>query len=131
MFHIDGYSRVSSCDEYELRKAVARQPVAASVWSGSFKDYTGGIWIYKDMREETDIEKLPDTDHDVLIVGYGTDENGVDYWIVKNSWGPSWGMDGYMHILRDTKRKHFHGDFGIQMYPIYPTIDSDSELKRI
>lgn len=122
MFHIDGYSHVRCWDEFELRKAVARQPVVASVWSSSFKEYTGGIWIDEDLREETDIEKLPETDHEVLIVGYGTDEEGVDYWIVKNSWGPAWGMDGYMHIYRDTNRGHFHGYFGIQMDPIYPTI---------
>jgi len=56
-----------------------------------FLNYTAGI--FKDTTNNTDI------DHDISLVGYG-EENGVKYWLGRNSWGTYWGEKGFFRIAR-------------------------------
>lgn len=63
--------------------------------------------------------------HFVLIVGYGS-ENGVDYWIAKNSWGKDWGMDGYIRIQRNTG--DLLGVCGMNYFASYPTKENPETL---
>jgi C1A family cysteine protease len=59
-------------------------------------------------------------DHGVLLIGYGTDATLGDYWILKNSWGPSWGEKGFFRIQRTSKTGA--GICGLQKEPSYPTL---------
>jgi len=59
-------------------------------------------------------------DHGVLIVGYG-EEDSIKYWLVKNSWGASWGDAGYIKIAR-SESKNDAGICGIAMQPSFPII---------
>ena len=61
-----------------------------------------------------------ETDHGVLIVGYGT-EDGHDYWLVKNSWGADWGDNGYVKIGRSNSSNDF-GICGIASAAAFPMV---------
>ncbi|VFQ69392.1 unnamed protein product [Cuscuta campestris] len=108
---IDGYKDVPSNNEKQLLKAVASQPVSVGICGSerAFQLYSKGIF---------DGPCSTNLDHAVLIVGYGS-ENGVEYWIIKNSWGTSWGMKGYMHMQRNTGIPE--GMCGVNMLASYPT----------
>jgi len=59
-------------------------------------------------------------DHGVLIVGYG-EENGIKYWLVKNSWGTTWGEAGYVKIGRSESTNDI-GICGIAAQPSFPSV---------
>merc|ERR1712226_631005 len=93
-------------------EAVAQGPVSVAIEADqtAFTLYSGGVLT------KTCGDKL---DHGVLAVGYGTD-NGVDYWKVKNSWGPAWGEQGYLRIERGVQGP---GECGIKSQPTYPIVN--------
>ncbi|KDO63329.1 hypothetical protein CISIN_1g047793mg, partial [Citrus sinensis] len=109
---IKGYETVPANSEEALLKAVANQPVAVSIdASGSaFQFYSSGVFT-GDCGTELD--------HGVTAVGYGATANGTKYWLVKNSWGTSWGEEGYIRMKRDIDAKE--GLCGIAMDSSYPT----------
>nr|GLL18262.1 low-temperature-induced cysteine proteinase-like [Ipomoea trifida] len=88
---IDGYGYVLEDDEEELGWAVVRHGPISVALNGDAYDFQ----LY-----ESGIYSGPCG----TIVGYGS-ENGVDYWIVKNSWGERWGEEGYMRIQRNVADK--------------------------
>ncbi len=114
--HISSYVDVQPNNETALMAAVAQQPVSVAVEADGldWQFYMGGI-----------VSDACGTnlDHGVLVVGYGTDYTGQpqDYWKVKNSWGPTWGEQGYIRLARGSKFAP-HGQCGILMDPSYPVV---------
>nr|XP_054772774.1 crustapain-like [Lytechinus pictus] len=93
---IKKYFNVTSGDQKALKKALATKgPIAVGIDAAlpSFSFYSYGTYYDNACGNTTD-----DLDHAVLAVGYGTDSNGQDYWLIKNSWSTHWGNNGYVTI---------------------------------
>lgn len=105
---------VPSNNQVALQQAVAIGPVSIAIEADTrtFQMYTGGV-----ITSDACGTKL---DHGVLIVGYGTDAK-TPFWLVKNSWGSSWGEDGYVKIERSSSEND-PGVCGIAMQPSFPIV---------
>merc|ERR1719473_1060987 len=131
-----GYTILQRNNYTELLTAVATKgPIAVSIAASgfAFQFYSGGV-----------LGKCNDyvMDHAVQLVGYGTDA-GSDYWLVRNSWGGSWGEKGYIRLARygdgkepcgtdkkpqdgdacegDTDPRTYCGECGVLSSSSYPT----------
>lgn len=109
---ITGHEDVPANSESALLKAVANQPISVAIDAGGsdFQFYSSGVFTG---------ECGTDLDHGVTAVGYGTSSDGTKYWLVKNSWGTTWGEQGYIRMERGVKAKE--GLCGIAMVASYPT----------
>ncbi|KAF4034511.1 Papain family cysteine protease [Phytophthora infestans] len=102
---IKGYKTVD--DASGLASAVAQQPVIIAVASGNnaWKQYTGGVISSCDTSE---------LDHAVVVVGYTDSE-----WKIRNSWGDSWGEEGYIRLERTSDTTGTCGMYGDMSYPTF------------
>lgn len=92
-----GMVDIPEANEKKLAEAIATLgPVAVAIDAShqSFQLYAGGVYF----DPQCDSQQL---DHGVLVVGYGTEPTGEDYWLVKNSWGKSWGDEGFIKMARN------------------------------
>jgi len=111
---ISDYIDVEPKKEDTLENALNKGPVAIGIEADeyAFQSYRSGVLTG---------ECGSSLDHGVLAAGYGHDsDSNLDYWIVKNSWGASWGMNGYIYLERHISSSS--GQCGILLQPSYPVV---------
>lgn len=101
-------------NQVALKEAVSLGPVSIAIEADTrtFQLYSDGVI--------TSSACGTNLDHGVLIVGYG-EESNTPYWLVKNSWGTSWGEDGYVKLERSDSKKD-PGVCGVAMQPSFPIV---------
>ncbi|KAK6183413.1 hypothetical protein SNE40_010902 [Patella caerulea] len=109
---LKSYVDLPKGSEATLHKAVAMVgpiSVAIDAEHTSYQFYQKGVY-YEPACNPNQL------DHANLVTGYGVTTNGTEYWMVKESWGTTWGMDGY--VLMSRNRNNNCGIANLASYPI-------------
>jgi len=109
---------VPAGEEKSLLAALAMQPISVAIQADQFvfQFYKGGVLT------DDSCGKRAQLDHGVLAVGYGSDlETNEPYFVVKNSWGETWGESGYIRMSRSSENEF--GMCGILKMASYPVVE--------
>ena len=108
------FTDVTKNSDTALMTALVQQPVSIAIQANqpAFQSYKSGVLT------GTCGTNL---DHGVMVVGYGT-MSSQDYYLVKNSWGTTWGANGYIYLGRGSQYNNGAGQCGMLLEASYPTL---------
>ncbi|CAH6795906.1 cathepsin R [Phodopus roborovskii] len=112
---ITGFVSLPESEDILMVAVATIGPISAGVDAShsSFRFYKKGIYHEPNCSSDS-------VTHGILVVGYGFEGNETDgnnYWLIKNSWGKQWGLNGYMKIAKDE-----NNHCGIASFALYPTV---------
>jgi C1A family cysteine protease len=95
--YCSNYRTSGSCNALIVNKMLLKGPLAVGIDGGTngFMFYSSGVFT----------GSCSDDNHAVVLIGYGVDPLKGDYWLVRNSWGASWGASGYIKVKRNDSNK--------------------------
>ena len=113
LYNVTGFEKANGVDA--MVNALQQGPIVCLIdATDGFHAYTGGI--YNDTTNSTELN------HAISLVGYGV-ENGVEFWIGRNSWGTYWGEKGFFRIVKGTD------NLGIEEDCVYA--NPDPNIRRV
>ena len=101
LYFVKEYGKVNGAEQMKLRLQSGPIECGIAATVKFYEEYKGGIY-----EEDTEEE----IDHSISVVGYGKDENGVEYWIGRNSWGTWWGEQGFFRVKMHEKNMKIETD---------------------
>jgi len=112
---ITSFTDVTPNSDEAMMTALSQQPVSIAIEADQkdFQLYKTGVFTGSCGTN---------LDHGVLAVGYGTSEDGTDFYKVKNSWGTTWGDDGYILLGRGDDFNKGSGQCGMLLSASYPEV---------
>jgi C1A family cysteine protease len=89
------YMKPGDCTVDKVYALLQQGPGSIGIDSGPLQSYRGGLFT----------ATCNDDNHAVVLAGYGVTK-GVEYWLVRNSWGGTWGENGYVKVAINESNKH-------------------------